>query len=85
MRPIPVAASVSSRSISVMPVYVLTRIGGMPSAIIAIRVGSTLNPNCGSMSTVIGTAMPIRASDGIARAMFAAFTAIRPPRRVWPT
>ena len=85
VRPIPVAASVRSRSTSVMPVYVLTRIGGMPSAIIASSVGRTLNPNWGSMRTVIGTAMPISASDGIARAMLAALTAIRPPRRVWPT
>ena len=58
----------------------------MPSAIIAISVGRTLNPNCGSMRTVIGTAIPISASDGIARARFATLTASRAPTgRVCPT
>ena len=57
----------------------------MPRMTTAMSVGSTLNPSCGSSRIVNGTAIPISASDGMARPRLAALIAIRSPRRVCPT
>ena len=57
----------------------------MPRMTTAISVGSTLNPSWGSRRIVNGTAMPMSASDGIARPRFATLIAMRSPRRVCPT
>src|SRR5439155_6625588 len=80
LRPIPRAASTTSRSTSRIATNVLVMIGGIASGTRANIVGQKPRPSPSGMA--IAKPSPMSASDGSARPMFARLIAMKPPRPV---
>ena len=80
VRPIPRAASTTSRSTSRTATKVFVRIGGIASGTSANIVGQKPRPRPSGIAT--SRPSPMSANEGNARPMFATLIAMNPPRPV---